>query len=135
MLLLLVIFFPWIMCQLHTGGHKNKTLWIVLGVVGGAVLLAIALLLRWWFPVSFSRFSIIQLMMYNVNLSLRYLISSTSSSVIIISFFLEHQGATKGLPGFIAEHETKSSTNTVQKTKKRQNRLSARCGAQLPLSN
>ncbi|XP_048561878.1 cysteine-rich receptor-like protein kinase 25 isoform X3 [Triticum urartu] len=31
-----------------TKGHKNKTVWIVVGVAGGAVLLAIALLLWWW---------------------------------------------------------------------------------------
>ncbi|KAM3197384.1 hypothetical protein ACQJBY_072819 [Aegilops geniculata] len=31
-----------------TKGHKSKTVWIVVGVAGGAVLLAIALLLWWW---------------------------------------------------------------------------------------
>ncbi|KAM3346949.1 hypothetical protein ACQJBY_021124 [Aegilops geniculata] len=40
---------PYMFFKDTKGGHK-ETLWIVVGVVGGAVLLAIALLLWWWLP-------------------------------------------------------------------------------------
>jgi hypothetical protein len=49
-----VILFTWVTSQLHAG---HKTLWIVVGVVAGAVLIALIALisLLWWrMPVWFS---------------------------------------------------------------------------------